>query len=381
MVPETMDRNGRRIGRLAVCGAGVVLSVALAGCGAPNAAAPGGSAEANSVLEQIGSLPADQQREKATELAKSEGSLTLYTEVADDVSHAMAQAFQDKYGITVNVYRASAETVEQRVQQESSAGRLGGDVLVLGDGEITDVANEPGVLQNYTGPGVEDLGDAAVFDGWSAVSGYLYVPVWSTDRISSGQEPTSWEDLADPRFDGKMVIEESDSNWYGALTEYWLEQGKSQGDIDALWQKIVDGSVVGSGHSAIMQLLAAGSEGIAAMNYDYIAAGQIDKGAPLSFASEDGSIGVHAFIYPVGVGLFSQAKNPAAAWLFADWLMGDGQKFLTDAHLLSAHQVAGDEAIKGVETSIIPKDVIADGTKWAEAFDSLLRKAPKAPEK
>jgi iron(III) transport system substrate-binding protein len=370
-----------RVRRLGLLAAASLVAIALTGCGATSApgASSGGATKGGDAVRQIESLPAGQQRDKAVEIAKKEGSLSLYTELQDQTSQAVANAFQQKYGITVNLYRASAETVEQRITQEAGANRLGGDAVVLGYGGMADLAAKKDLLQPFDGASAKSLKEPSDFSGWTAATGYLYLPVWNSKLIPNSDGPKSWEGLADPRFNGKMVIEESDSDWYGALTTYWKSQGKSQDDIDELWKDIVDGSVIGSGHSAIMQLLGAGQSGITAMNYDYIAEAQIDKGAPISYRDGDGSVGAHAFIYPVGVAPFRKAQHPAAAWLFTDWLLTDGQKLMGDQHLLSAKQVVGTEKIDGIQASIVPAEVISERSKWEDQFDQLIRGVPKAP--
>jgi len=357
-------------------GLAVALTLAVAACGSPASDAGGGAVSTGSdVIDQLNDLPADQQRDEAVKQAKDEGELDLYTGASEGTANALSEAFTEQFGIKVNVYRASSEDVLQRVLQESSANRLGADALFLSQSTITSAADED-VLTGYSGGAADDLGADAQHDGWTTASGYLYLPVWNTDRVSAAGAPTSWEDLADPRFDGQLTLEASDSDWFGALSTYWADQGKSQAEIDGLWAAIVDGASVASGHSTMMQLLGAGQTGVNAMNYDYIAAGSQDDGAPVAYQTADGTVPTPAFVYPFGVGAIGQAKHPAAAWLFADWLLTEGQDVLADRHLLSAAQAAGEEQPAGVTTIPFPTEVDQNSKQWADQYDALLRGVP-----
>lgn len=364
-------------------GVALALALGLAACGSPagNSSSGGASAASSSggVVDQLNGAAAGKQRSQAVAAAKKEGELDLYTGAAADTANAISDAFTKQFGIPVKLFRASSEDVLQRVLQESSANRLGADAVFLSLSTIVPMADQ-NLLADYKGAALKGLGSDAQHDAWTSASGYLYVPVWNTDVIPAGQEPHSWEDLADPRFNGKLVMEESDSDWFGAVSTYWKEHGKSQAQIDQLWKDIVDGAHVASGHSNMINLLAAGQAGVNAMNYDYVAEGARDDGAPVAYRTADGKVPTPAFVYPFGVGMFSKAAHPAAAWLFYDWLLTDGQKVLTDHHLLSAKVVAGDTKLDGVTTVPFPMDVDKNSKEWADKYDALLRGVPAAPK-
>src|SRR5262245_13054262 len=110
------------------------LALLVSGCGGGRAdsgggaPAPGGPpAAGQAVYDQIAGLPRDQQRAKAVELAKQEGTVSLYTSMTEDLTGPVAEAFQKQFGVPVQVFRANSETVLQRTVQEGSAKRLGGD--------------------------------------------------------------------------------------------------------------------------------------------------------------------------------------------------------------------------------------------------------------
>ena len=61
--------------------------------------------------------------------ARAEGTLTLYTSIATSESAPLAQAFEAKYGVKVQLWRALSENVVQRALTEARGGRRGMDAV------------------------------------------------------------------------------------------------------------------------------------------------------------------------------------------------------------------------------------------------------------
>jgi ABC-type Fe3+ transport system, periplasmic component len=357
----------------------IPLVVTLAGCGSPNAAPPaatGDVAANSSVYETLNALPAKEQRAKALELAKKEGGLSLYTESPEANWQEYTAAFTKDTGIAVTTFRASTVNLNQRVLQELSAKRLGADVILENFGGMIGISGED-AFTKYEGAGVEALGDKPYYDGgWSAIAGYTIVPVWNTDLIPAGQEPKSWEDLADPRFDGKLSIAAEDGDLFGVISDFWAKNGKSQSEIDSLWKKIVNGAHAATGHSAMLQLLGAGQTAVNAWNYDFIAESAIAKGAPVSYRSADKIAHTDTFAYPLGLAMFKDAQHPASAWLFYDWILNEGQAVLEKQSNLTARQVSGQDEKAGLTIHPFPIEIGENASEWNDKWDALLRGVP-----
>jgi len=65
--------------------------------------------------------------------AKREGKVTLYTSAPIAAAQKVANAFQAKYGITVELFRSGGTQVLRRFMMEQQAGHAGADVLVSSD--------------------------------------------------------------------------------------------------------------------------------------------------------------------------------------------------------------------------------------------------------
>lgn len=371
---KTVGLSRRRLG--AVLAAGVAVAL-VAGCGGSPTAGNGtdtksGPSEAEKVYSQISGLSGKERRDKLVELAAKEGTLDLYTSMTSDVADAVTEAFGDQFDIDVNVYRAGSETVLQRIMQEQGARYQGNDVVETNATELFAL-NKEGFLAEYKGERRDLVPEAGRFDGWTATRFNLFAPSWNTKLVPTGQQPKTWEELADPKWDGKLSMELADYDWYLTLYGYWKKQGKSDEEIDKLFAGMAQGAKIVKGHTVQGELLSAGQFSVVASNYSYIVERAKQKGAPVDYLP---------FVQPIiarpnGVGLMKTAKHPAAALLFADWLLEEGQKLLTDEGLTPAI-VEGDDPLKGVE--IIPVDVktlLEQGEEWSKRYENVVANGEK----
>ncbi|MFD8968245.1 ABC transporter substrate-binding protein [Streptomyces sp. NPDC059568] len=352
---------------------GLLAATLVAGCGG----VPGSSnSDADEVYGRLKGLARTEQRAQAEDLAGKEGkTLSLYTSMTADIATPIAEAFEKKYGIRVSVFRGNSETVLQRTLQEQEAGRPGADVIETNFAEMAILAGK-GHLADYNGSGLDKVESAGKFDHWTATRFNVFQPAWNTTKIKPGDEPKSWEDLALPKYKGQITMEISDSDWYENVTKYWLDHGKSQAEVDSLWKAIAANSKVAKGHTTMMQFLTAGQTSMEAMNYTYITARAAKDGAPVTHLPASGVSTIPAFARPNGVGMIKGAQHPAAAWLFYDWLLTDGQKTLVDLGLTPSTKVPGDKSVAGL--TLVPFDVeglTKDDTVWDKKYDALLRGA------
>jgi iron(III) transport system substrate-binding protein len=374
-------REGTAKTSIRVLAAGVAVVLALTSCGGSPTASQGGTdgggpTAAEKVYAEIGGLSGKERRDKLVELAEKEGKLDLYTSMTSDVADLIGGAFGDAFKVDVNLYRAGSETVLQRILQEQGARYQGNDVVETNANELFAL-NKEGVLATYQGKRRDLVPEAGRFDGWTATRFNLFAPSWNTKLVARGQEPKSWEDLADPKWNGKLSMELADYDWYLTLYGYWKKQGKSDADIDKIFSDMANGAKIAKGHTVQGELLSAGQFSVVASNYSYIVQRAKAKGAPVDYLP---------YVQPVvarpnGIGLMKSAKHPAAAMLFADWLLEEGQKLLADEGLTPAI-VEGNDPLKGVE--IIPVDLktlVEQGGEWSKRYEKVVSGGEKVAGK
>jgi iron(III) transport system substrate-binding protein len=374
MNPEP-HRRRRLAGALAT---GLALTLAVAGCGSSPTSGGGdtsdqsGQTAAEKLYAEVGAMTGQQRRDRLAEQAKQEGQLDLYTSMTSDVADVISGAFTDAFDVEVNLYRAGSETVLQRVLQEHGANFQGNDVVETNANELFAL-NKERLLGTYAGARRDLVPEAGRFDGWTATRFNLFAPSWNTRLVPAGQQPKTWEDLADPRWDGKLSMEVADYDWYLTLYGYWKGKGKTDAEIDQIFGGMASGAKIAKGHTVQGELLSAGQFAVVASNYSYIVQRAKANGAPVDYLP---------FVQPViarpnGVGLMKNAKHPAAAMLFADWMLEEGQQLLQDEGLTPVI-APGEDPLKGLE--VIPVDIptmIDQGGEWSKRYDTLVSRGEK----
>jgi iron(III) transport system substrate-binding protein len=367
-----MRINRGRSALVAAC-----LTVILAACGASPTAggktgAGGAPGKAEQLYNEVAGLSGQQRRDRLVELAEKEGQLNLYTSMTSDVTDAVVKAFSDSFKIKVNLYRAGSETVLQRVLQEQAAGYAGNDVIETNATEMLALAKE-GALADYRGGRRDAVPEVGRFKGWTATRFNLFAPSWNTALVNPGEEPKRWEDLADPKWDGKLSMELADYDWYLTLYGYWQSKGKSVEEIDRLFADMAQGAKIVKGHTVQGELMSAGQFAVTASNYTYLVEQARKKGAPVEYRPLAQPVIARAN----GAGLMKSAKNPAAAVLFVDWLLQEGQKVLAGKGLTPA-VVDGDDPLKDVE--VIPVDaekLLGESDAWSKKYEAVVSRGDK----
>ncbi|MGN6704264.1 MAG: extracellular solute-binding protein, partial [Burkholderiaceae bacterium] len=141
--------------------------------------------------------------------AKKEGTVVFYTTTDVKVAEGLASAFEARYpGIKVQVERAGAERIFQRINQEYESKIYTPDVIETSDAVQFIVFKKNGWLQ----PAVP--GDVAKYwpkeqrdaDGqYAAYRAHLSVIAYNTKQVKKEDAPKSHADLLDPKWKGKLV--------------------------------------------------------------------------------------------------------------------------------------------------------------------------------
>ena len=333
--------------------AAVLLSVLLAACGdAPTAEAPategespevvaggqanegGDSIELESSFDEvfaaIEGLEGQQRRDTLLAMAQEEGDLSWYTSLNSEVTAEVVDAYEEATGLGIAVYRASGEDVDNRVREEARAGVAGADVVGNSGIPLTRLAAD-GILQPFTSPVHDGLVEGGGREAWSATRFNIFTFAWNTNLVSEAEQPQTYQDLADPKWDGQMAMELQPYEWYWALWNYLVEeQGMTEDEADAYFQDLAEGSDFVNGHSTKRQLMVVGEYAITPHDYSYTVEAQVISGAPVAWAPPEGQ---PMFARPNGEALVRNAQNPAAAVTFLEWILTDGQEILADNNI------------------------------------------------
>lgn len=330
------------------------------------------AAAAAKVYDKYNGMSGTERTDALVAAAEEEGAISVYTSNSD--IDDIVDAFEDTYDIDVSAYRADSETVLQRLLQEKSANFFGADVVETNSAELNILEQEE---QFY--PYKSEFRDTVREQGlrsevWTADRFNAFVVGWNTELVKPGEEPTSWEELADPKWKGKIAMEVGDVDWYAAMTNYWLDEGKSQDEIDDLWAGIAANSKIAKGHTATTELLSAGQFSIFASPYSSNIDDAAEDGAPVSYTPKGGEPVQPIAVRPNGVGLMTHAEHPAAALLFIDFLLTDGQKVLEESKRIPSVP-GGFDPLAGMDLIEVPEDdLLKNSEEWNKRYEAVTNK-------
>ncbi|WP_406031914.1 extracellular solute-binding protein [Nocardioides sp. NBC_00163] len=352
----------------AVLAAAMVLT-ACGGSPTAGVGAPKVDDHAKEVYDEINGLSGEERTDKLVEMAEEEGKLVLYTSNTD--MDSLVEAFEKKYDITVEPTRGNSETVLQRLTTEGNSGNVSTDLVETNSGELNILAQE-GFLYDYESEYRDAVREDGQLEGWTADRFNAFVVAWNTDKVKSSEIPGEVADFADPKWDGKVALEIGDVDWFAAVSNYYLDQGKSQAEVDKMWTDIAANASVEKGHSTMGDMLAAGKLHVVLSSYSHTVDGLAgeDK-APVTWKRGEEYV-APVVTRPNGAGLMATAKHPAAATLFMDFLLSEGQQYIAEDFRSTAVPQEGDP-LEGVETIPVPEgDMLEDYDRWDRAYRELV---------
>ena len=358
------------VGLLAACG-GSPTSSGGGGGGGGDGEASEAAAAAKEVYDRFNGMSGQERTDELIACAEEEGELNIYTSNSD--MDALVEGFTDLYDIDVSVYRASGETVLQRLLQEDDAGYYGADVFEVDALEL-DAAEQEGLLYPYQ----SELRDAVREEGkpsenWTGTRFNAFVVGWNTDNVTPGEEPTSFEELADPKWKGRLSMELGDVDWFAALHDHFVEeQGMSEEEFTDLMTQIAANSQVVKGHTVQGELLAAGQFDVGVSMYSHTVDGAAAEGAPVAWQTADGAAVEPIVLRPNGIGLLETSTNPCAAMLFVDYELSEGQDLVREAFRISS--IAGaEDPLEGYEVYPVPlQQLLENSESWDQAYEDVV---------
>jgi iron(III) transport system substrate-binding protein len=284
------------------------------------------------VTASVQGLPAPRRDAKLLELARKEGKrISLYTTLNPEVLGPLTKKFEATYGIHVDAFTSDPASVLQRVSQEARAGRHAVDVVDTGGPELSQMALE-GDLADFRSPLQARLGPGAVQRGWTTTRYSDFVVGWNTKRVKAGTQPRSWEELATPKWRGRISLSPDTTgvSLYAALSDYWrTTKHRTQAQSDRIFQGIARNARIVPQFAVNAQLLASGEIDVAAGS---VASNNVDglraSGAPVAWQPA---------VEPIvrqrqGAALVRDAPHPAGALLFLDFELGPVQDLLAADH-------------------------------------------------
>jgi len=306
--------------------------------------------------------------EKLVDLAKKEGRLVLYTSLAPTESQPLAQAFEKKYGIKVEVWRGLSDKVVQRVVTETQARRYGFDVVETNGPEMEMMSRER-VFSEFHSPHLADLPPSAIPSHrlWMPDRLNFFVVAFHTGKIRREDVPKTYEGFLDAKWKSKLGLEATDAEWMAALTKKW---GADRGG--AFFRQLAAMNPdMRKGHILLAELVGAGEVPVALTCYQANIETMKRKGAPIDWLPVEPVIG-----RPQGIAVAKFAQHPNAALLFADFVLSvEGQEKFNAMGRAPANARVKTRLADFPYTMTDPGIIIDESARWEKQWNELfLRK-------
>src|SRR5262245_3791395 len=254
---------------------------------------------------------------QSPDAARREGSLTLYTSNAAPTIQALSADFEKRYGVRVNVWRASSAKVLQRLIAEKQASRWEFDAVAISSPELEALYRE-NLLQEIDSSLHGEMLDGTVpaHRGWAPKFINVFVQAYNTRAVKKEELPRRWSDLLDPKWKGKLGVEAKAGEWYCSLLK---DLGEKPGG--ELLRQIAarNGLSVRSGNSVLANMVVSGEVPLALAVYSHMIDEARQQGAPIDCFALEPMIG-----RTNGVAVSRKPPHPQAARLFYEYLLREG---------------------------------------------------------
>ncbi|HEY7067339.1 MAG TPA: extracellular solute-binding protein [Chloroflexota bacterium] len=250
--------------------------------------------------------------------AQREGTVTWYTSLAGVGPQVMADAFQQRYGVPVDLYRADDANILKRFTEEQRAGHSTADVIETTGPAVNELTQALQIipyfspyLSAYPAQALRGAANGTVLGIVDRESYQVFA--YNTRLFSRDAAPRTYRDLARPEFRGKLVMAGTSTgvnqvgNWLLNVGEDFVQQMQQQ--------QIQIQNVSGA---AVLGLVVTGEFPASPTTFreHHLELRQKEPDAPADFVPLEPVVtNAGTIVLPVG------APHPHAAILFADWIV------------------------------------------------------------
>jgi iron(III) transport system substrate-binding protein len=269
-----------------------------------------------SLLADINRKPAEQRLNALVEGAKKEGIVYHYGSINAPDNDELTRAFNKQYPfVEVRYTRLGAEQIVNRAVTEHRSGVPSADVISM-RGTFMPELSEKKIIVRYKSPMT-----AFLRRGFTDPDGYMattfatgYAMIYNLTNVKPNEVPKSYEDLLQPRWKGRLVLDQDAHDWFAGLIDLMGEE-KAVGFLRRLVTE--QGLKLKRNHSLITQLTAAGEHDLFIDGYVHNAVEFKAKGAPINFVFTNPTI----VKPPSVIAITAKTTRPHAAALLLDYYL------------------------------------------------------------
>src|SRR6266478_346064 len=302
--------------------------------------------------------------------AKKERQAVVYTSLNLKDSVPIAEAFENKYGVKLQLWRSSSEKVLQRAVTEARAGRFTVDAFELNGPEMEALYRER-MLGEFHSPQFRNLPPQAFpkHRHYAADRFNFFTIAYNTNLVKPNEVPNSYEDLLHPRWVGRIGIEAGDTDWFGSIVKL---MGEDKGL--AFFRKLSQMKPqIRTGHTLMAELVSSGEIPLAATIYNHNAQRLLVKGAPIRWKALNPTFG-----RPNAIGVTRRALHPHAALLFSDFMLSlEGQTILKERNRVPSSRAVETHLNKFPFEMIDPVITLDEADRWEKLWSDLFLKGQR----
>lgn len=258
-------------------------------------------------------------------------AVNIYSARHYDSDEILYKAFTDETGIEVNVLEGDSDQLMERMQREGIASPA--DVMLTVDAGRLWRAEQDGLFQSVDSEVLsERLPESMRHPDnlWFGFSQRARVILYNRDNVDLSQIE-SYEDLADPRFEGQLCIRSSNNIYNQSLLASMIEHHGEEGAEE--WAQGVVNNLArnpeGGDTDQILGVASGECDLAVANHYYYVRMLHSDSESDREAARKVGVIfpnqndrGTHVNVG--GAGLVANAQNPENGIKFLEFLSSDG---------------------------------------------------------
>lgn len=315
------------------------------------------------------------------DLAKEEGTITIYHAIDDpDMANIIIPAFKRIYPwANVEAIGMSLGTLTSRVISEYKAGQVSADVIIAALTAFMPAIKE-GAVEAWVNP-MEALMN---YSEWNLDPNNLWHPAYivpvvltyRTDLISPEDAPTSYQDLADPKYRGQIGFSRPETLGDAGAVFAHLYGEMSEDEWTTLMEEIAANEPVmtPSTSDAVQKLITGEVSIVIATVFDYMSLK--NEGLPVEIVWTEPSLYINSPCY-----LPKNAPHPNMAKLFIQWLSSAaGQYALAATGRPPMHPaIAATTVLAGVlppDVSLVlvcsnNMDFYENPDQWADRFREI----------
>lgn len=334
---------------------------------APTTAATSAATTAPTAAAKPGELDAD-----TIAKAKKEGSVVLYTSLQTEDAEPLIKAFQQAFPeIKVDLNRKSSSKILTQFLTEAKAGKVLADVLESGGLDL-EAPVKQGLTVAFLAPSAKDYPKEFTQLNGHFTNARTAVGTfgWNTTLVKAGDEPKTWEDLVDPKWKGKLLIEASDWDVMQALAKGHFNNDEAK-VRDYFTKLAANNPTAIDGHTEQLAALIAGQGAVAFGIRGDTSQEQIQaKKAPVGWSKAEVMLRLQ------GAVIAKDGPHPNAAKVFVNWYLtrDGGQKALATIGRIPAAPGLADPVYTFGKTIASGPDDASELSKYEKLWNQIILK-------